>query len=163
MNTTGVLEGMTLDVDTPEPPALDGPGSREAYTGIEADEDDEPTDDGRRAALAAMLHEGAWADAFAEWTEHTYLTEEEFAAAAEHGLFEALDFYWDRAAGEVGYRVPALGDAREAFEDPQGVEEELEALARAVADTLETEYLPREDEEFGFFEGTDTDLERGDE
>jgi hypothetical protein len=56
---------MTLDVEVPDPPALDGPGDIGDYDAVEEPED-RPGEDGRRDALAEFLAEGAWEDAFGE-------------------------------------------------------------------------------------------------
>ena len=151
---------MTLDVEMPEPPSLRGLQSHEAYEAIDMT-DQELTDDHRREELAAVLEEGAWADAFDDWAEETYLSEAEFAAASERGLFEALDFYWDPANDEVGYRSPSVPDGvRDDFEDPDGVAEELDALGRTVSEVLENDYLRRDEDDFGFFAGQSGDEER---
>lgn len=142
---------MALDVEVPDPPPLRGPQSRGEYEAIGA-ADEEATDDYRREELAAVLREGAWRDAFEEWAEHTYLTEEEFRTVAELGLVERFDLRWEPATDDVGYRAPTLaGEEREAFEDPSGVEEELDSLGRVLSETLENDYLLRDDDEFGFF------------
>jgi hypothetical protein len=114
--------------------------------------DREPTDDHRREELEGLLREGAWQGAFEEWAEHTLLTDAEFEAVRDLGLVERFDLYWDPATDEVGYRAPTLDDAeREAFDDPDGIEAELDSLGRVVSEPLENDYLLRDEDEFGFF------------
>jgi hypothetical protein len=141
---------MSLDVETPDSPPLWGPQGRGDYAAIDMT-DREPDDDYRREEIAAALQEGAWRDAFQEWAEHTYLTAAEFERVRELGLLQRFDFYWDPSDGEVGYQAPAV-DRRDAVDDPDGVEEELDGLGRVVSETLENDYLGRDPEgEFGFF------------
>jgi hypothetical protein len=150
---------MTLDVEPPDPPSLRGPQSRGDYEAIDMDE--EAIDDYRREEVAAVLEEGAWVDAFDDWAEQTYLSEPDFAAARDHGLFEALDFYWEPADDEVGYRSPDVPeDARADFEDPGGVAAALDTLGRTVSEVLENDYLRRDENDFGFFAGQGGDEER---
>jgi hypothetical protein len=149
---------MSLDVEIPDSPPLRGPQGRGDYAAIDMT-DREPDDDHRRGEIAAALREGAWRDAFQEWTEHTYLTAPEFERVRELGLLERLDFYWDPGDGEVGYRAPTVED-RDAVDDPDGIEEELDSLGRVVSETLENDYLGRDPEsELGFFAGDDEPLE----
>ena len=151
---------MALDVEVPDPPPLRGPQSRGEYAAIDMT-DREPTDDYRREELEGVLRDGAWQDAFEEWTEHTHLTREEFGTAVELGLIERFDLYWDPSADEVGYLAPTLTDEeREAFEDPEGVDAELDSLGRVVSETLENDYLLRDEEGFGFFDEEYTGEER---
>lgn len=142
---------MVLDVEAPDPPSLRGPQPRGEYEAVDVT-DEEATDDYRREELAAVLREGAWQYAFEEWAEHTLLTDAEFRTVAELGLVERFDLYWDPTTDDVGYRPPTLSEEeREAFEDPSGIEAELDSLGRVVSETLENDYLLRDEEEFGFF------------
>jgi hypothetical protein len=142
---------MVLDAEVPDPPSLRGPQSRGEYEAIDMT-DQEPTDDYRREELEGVLRDGAWQDAFEEWAEHTHLTDAEFEGAVELGLIERFDLYWDPATDDVGYRAPTLnGEEREAFDDPDGVDAELDSLGRVVSETLENDYLLRDENDFGFF------------
>lgn len=142
---------MTLDVDVPDPPSLRGPQSRGEYDAIDMT-DQEPTDDYRREELRGVLREGAWRDAFEEWAGHTLLTDAEFGTVRELGLLDRLDLYWEPSSDEVGYRAPTLSDdEREAFDDPDGIEAELDSLGRVLSEVLENDYLLRDEDEFGFF------------
>jgi hypothetical protein len=147
---------MALDVETPDPPTLDDPRDPGDYDAL-----DEPEewigDDYRREELAGLLREGAWHDGFAEWSDHTQLTEGEFRVVTDLGLVEEFDFYWNPAAEDVGYRAPTLPDDPPApyddldTEDRSVIDEELDALGRTVSEVLETDYIHRSGEEFGFF------------
>jgi len=144
---------MVLDMQPPDPPTLTGPNSRDRYEAIAIDE--EVSDDYRREELEAILADGAWADAFEEWAASTDFAESEVELLERHGLFEQLDFYWHPGEDEVGYRVPDLSDdAREALSSTlklDVVNAELDSLARVVSETLENDYLIRDEETYGFF------------
>lgn len=146
---------MTLDIEIPDPPALRGPEDPGDYDAV--DEPEERTgDDTRREELAGFLEAGAWEDAVDEWADDTYLNEGEFRAVRERGLLDELDFYWNRAAADVGYRVPPvpadLSDAHEDIDadDIEDIEEALDSLARTVSEVLENDYIHRDSEEFGY-------------
>ncbi|MFB6170470.1 MAG: hypothetical protein ABEJ06_04910 [Haloarculaceae archaeon] len=142
---------MALDVEVPDPPSLRAPQQRGAYEAIDMT-DQEPEDDYRHEELETFLREGAWQDAFEQWAEETYLTASEFETLRERELFDRFDFYWDPAADEVGYRAPTLAaEGEPAFDDPNGVEAELDTLGRIVSEVLENDYLLRDEETFGFF------------
>lgn len=152
-------ESMPLDVSTPDPPSLHGPQSRGDYEAID-DDLVEDSDDYRREELEDILAEGAWRDAFDEWSNQTALTPAEFEAVERLGLVDAFDFYWAPASDEVGYRAPSLpDDAAEEFDldDPGGIDMALDTLGRIVSETLENDYLLRDEDEFGFF-GDDEDV-----
>lgn len=76
----------------------------------------------------------------------------------ELGLFQAFDVSWNAAAVDVGYRPPELpddlpapqGETDEEF-DVAAIEEELDALGRSVSEVLETDYIHRVDDDYGFF------------
>jgi len=145
---------MSLDVAVPDPPSLHGPRTRGEYEAIDApaDESESGGDDYRREDLAGILAEGAWPDAFEEWAAGTTLSEEEFETVQSLELVDEFDFYWDPSADEAGYRPPELsGEASEAFDDPDGVEAELDTLGRILTEVLENDYLLRDEETFGFF------------
>jgi hypothetical protein len=148
---------MALDVETPDPPRLDDPLDPGDYEAL-----DEPAewtgDDYRREELAGFLRDGAWQDAFEEWSEHTQLTEAEFEAVVDLGLIPQFDFYWNPAAEDVGYRAPTLPDPLPApyddrFDtaDRDAVDAELDDLGRVASEVLETDYIHRNGGEFGFF------------
>lgn len=148
---------MALDVTVPDPPSLSGPQPRDDYDAVDAP-DEEAEDDYRREEIATILADGAWTDGFEEWTTQTNLTEAEFEVVREYGLFGDLDFYWEPSSGEVGYQAPTLSAAvRGEFgrREAEDVESELDTLGRVVSETLENDYLVRDEETFGFFAGED--------
>lgn len=150
---------MGLDVDTPDPPSLRGPQDVGDYDSVD-EADDEAGDDARRSNLEGFLREGAWNRAFDEWAEHTLLSAEEFEFVTALDLFDELDFYWNEAEGDVGYRVPPVPsrsklpapyDERFDAGDLDGIEEEFDSLARTVTEVLEAEYVDDDGGEYGFF------------
>lgn len=148
--------GMTLDAETPDPPTLHGPQNPGDYDAVD-EQEDETGDNYRREDLAEFLHDGAWEDAFDEWAEHTYLTNEEFQIVRDLGLVEEFDFYWNPSAEDVGYRAPAVPDELpdtydETLEsgDIQGIDEALDELGRTVSEMLENDYIHRDSSEFGY-------------
>jgi len=147
---------MTLDVEVPDPPALDGPGDIGDYDAVEEPED-RPGEDGRRDALSEFLTEGAWEDAFGEWAGHTYLSAAQFEAVVDMGLVDRFDFYWNESAEDVGYLAPAVPDERPAPYDDRldrtdvaDIEEALDELGRTVSEVLENDYVDRGSEAFGY-------------
>lgn len=144
---------MALDVEVPDPPSLSGPQTRGEYEAIGAP-DEEVEDDYRREELETFLAEGAWGDAFEEWAAHTELGEVEFAHV-DWSVIDGFDFYWDPNTDEVGYRAPTLpDDVRDGVstEDADLIDAELDSLGRVVTETLENDYLLRDDETWGFFD-----------
>ncbi|MCU4973020.1 hypothetical protein OB955_09725 [Halobacteria archaeon AArc-m2/3/4] len=150
---------MTLDVEIPEPPTIRAPQDPGDYDAVDEPED-WTGDTAPREALAEFLREGAWADAFDEWREQTYMGEEEFQLVLDLGLIDEFDFYWNPSAADVGYRAPTLPESGtlsasdETLEevDAEGIEEELDELGRTVSEVLENRYIDRSGEEFGFFD-----------
>jgi hypothetical protein len=146
---------MTLDVEIPDPPALHGSQNVGDFDAV--DEPDERTGDTvRREALADFLEAGAWEDAFDEWAKETYMTEAEFRIVVELGLIDEFDFYWNQSAEDVGYRAPTVPAdsvaARDDLDehDVEDIEEELDSLGLIVSEVLETDYIHRDGEEFGY-------------
>ena len=146
---------MPLDVETPDPPRLQGPQDPGDYDAV--DELEEETGDTyRREELADLLEQGAWEDAFYEWGDQTYLTETQFQTVREAGLFEEFDFYWNPTDDDVGYRAPTLPDDLTGSDGPldrsdvEDIEEELDALGRTVSEALENDYIHRDGDEFGY-------------
>ncbi|MFC6767608.1 hypothetical protein [Natrinema soli] len=146
---------MTLDVEVPDPPRLRGPQDPGDYDAV--DEPEEWTgDDVRREELADFLDAGAWEDAFDEWSANASLTEDEFRALLERGLFAELDFYWNQSAEDVGYRTPPVPDELASTHDGldqsdiDDLEEALDSLGRTVSEVLENDYIHRDGEEFGY-------------
>ncbi|AHG01442.1 hypothetical protein HALLA_03375 (plasmid) [Halostagnicola larsenii XH-48] len=148
---------MSLDVEIPEPPTLDSPQDPGDYDAV-VEPDERVGDSTPREALATFLRDGAWETGFDEWRDQTYMTLDEFELVRELGLIDEYDFYWNVAAEDVGYQSPPVpadlpAPYDEMFDrgDIQGIEEELDELGRTVSDVLETDYIHRSGEEFGFF------------
>lgn len=153
---------MALDVEVPDPPSLRGPQTRGEYDAVDVQEED-LEDDYRREELETFFAEGAWQDAFEEWVEVTELGEAEFAHV-DRTVIDRFDFYWDPSTDEVGYRAPELSADQRAelsAEDADLIESELDTLGRVVTETLENDYLLRDDEEWGFFAEEYTDEDYG--
>jgi hypothetical protein len=143
---------MGLDVATPPPPELSADGSVAEYDDVEVADTE---GDYHREDLESFLAADAWETAFAEWTEHTDLTEEEFAVAADLALFEEFDFFWDAFADRVGYHAPGLPEDwrerdlhpdLETWETVSAINAAMTELGRTVADLLEAEYVDWEGE-----------------
>jgi len=142
---------MTLDVETPERPALS--------TGVAADEYDDADvqgDEYRRDELAEALDDGAWADAFEEWTADASLDADQWKIVTDLGLIEEFDFFWDSFAGRVGYHAPGLPeDWREREIHPDidswgtvsGINAGLTEFGQVVCEVLADEYIDWEAEE----------------
>lgn len=145
---------MSLDVSVPDPPSLSGPQPGGEYEAIGTDAE-AGEDDYRREEIERVLADGAWHDAFEEWTTHTDLTVADFETVLEAGLIDRFDFYWDPASDEVGYRSPTLPeDAGHDLDvaSRNDVATELDELGRIVSEILENDYLRRDEETFGFFD-----------
>ena len=95
---------MGLDVDTPEPPSLRDERDVQEYDDVDVMAEG----DYRRDELESFLRDGAWEEAFGQWTEHAEMDETEFNIARDLDLFREFDFFWDDFAGRVGYHAPGL-------------------------------------------------------
>ncbi|GAB7095344.1 hypothetical protein JCM30237_24970 [Halolamina litorea] len=98
---------MPIDIEAPSPPDLT---NRSLPSGIDPTDVTDSTGDLRREELETALREGAWDDAFGEWTEYTDLNEAEYRAVHDAGLVESLDFYWDPVEGGVRFELPSIPD-----------------------------------------------------
>ena len=159
---------MALDVDVPEPPSLRGPQATESYESVDQI-DDAVHDDYRREELATFLAEGSWEVAFEEWAAHTLVTEAQFSVMVELGLLDELDFYWEPATDDVGFRAPSMPAERPASvasrvdaDDVADIEEGLAELGRTVSEQLEAD-LARDSSELGFFAEEEADVRPGGE
>jgi len=135
---------MALDVDPPDPPALPERDT-ESY-----DDVDVQGTDYRREELEAFLEEGAWEEAFAAWAADADLDEGAFEIAAELGMFDAFDFFWDAFADRVGYHAPGIPeDWKErdlhpeltSWETVSGINAAMAELGETVSRTLKEEYI----------------------
>ncbi|WP_436926951.1 hypothetical protein [Halosimplex amylolyticum] len=147
---------MAFDPEVPDPPRLDAAEDPGDYDAVEEPET-RTGEEGRREALAEFLEDGAWEDAFREWADNAYLSNEQFEAALELGLIAALDFYWNESAGDVGYLAPTLAedlpepwDDRLNRADRADIDEALDDLGRTTSEVLENRYIDRSSEAFGY-------------
>lgn len=147
---------MAFDPEVPDPPRLDAAEDPGDYDAVEEPET-RTGEEGRREALAEFLEDGAWEDAFLEWADNAYLSDEQFEAARELGLIAALDFYWNESAGDVGYLAPTLAedlpepwDDRLNRADRADIDEALDDLGRTTSEVLENRYIDRSSEAFGY-------------
>ncbi len=76
---------MTLDVDPPEPPELAAVDPNE-YEHAEV-----AGGEYRRDDIEALLREGAWAEAFAEWAAGSEMDESDWQIAVDLGLVSRFD------------------------------------------------------------------------
>jgi hypothetical protein len=141
---------MSLDVETPPPPAID--------TGVdvtEYEDVDVSSEEYRREELEEYLEAGAWERAFGEWSEHTDVDEVDFAIAESLGLFEEFDFFWDGFAERVGYHAPGIPeDWQERDLHPEldswgtvsNINAGLTELGQVVCDVLQDQYIDWESE-----------------
>ena len=94
---------MSLDVELPEPPTLNAVDPNE-YEDAEVVGDT----DYRREELEAFLKEGAWEEAFEEWTAGADMDAEDWRIVEDLELVSRFDFFWDDFADRVGYHAPGL-------------------------------------------------------
>lgn len=137
---------MALTVDIPDPPTLDPEIDAAEYDDAEV----VGADDYRREELEEFLQDGAWADAWAEWAEHTELDEDEYAIVTDLEMISEFDFFWDDFADRVGYHAPGLpADWRERDLHPgldswstvSSINASLTELGQVVADVLKENYV----------------------
>ncbi|WP_132058457.1 hypothetical protein [Halorussus amylolyticus] len=142
---------MGLDVSVPDPPELGDETDMQEYDDVEIRGDT----DYRRSELETFLREGAWGQAFGEWTEHTDLEADEYAIVRDLGLIQEFDFFWDDFADRVGYHAPGISEdwkVKEYHEDldswntVSGINAAMTELGQIVCDVLETDYIDWEAE-----------------
>ncbi|WP_181691849.1 hypothetical protein [Natronomonas sp. LN261] len=141
---------MTLDVDRPDPPELEETDPND-YDDAEVVGDT----DYKREELESLLREGAWEQAFEEWTEDTDLDEREFAIVAELDMIQHFDFFWDAFADRVGYHAPgipedwkerALHPGLSSWETVSGINAAMAELGETISRTLKRDYIDWETE-----------------
>jgi hypothetical protein len=141
---------MSLDVDVPEPPTLEGIDPNE-YEDAEIVGDT----DYRRDELEQFLREGAWEESFDRWADDTEMTESDFEIMLELGMIGEFDFFWDSFAERVGYHAPGIPeDWKERNYHPDieswgtvsSINASLTELGQIVCDVLKDEYIDWETE-----------------
>lgn len=137
---------MGLDVPAPEPPTLRDERDVQSYDDVDV----EAESDYRRDQLNEFLHDGAWADAFGQWSERATMVESEFDIAVDLDLFEQFDFFWDDFAGRVGYHAPGLPEdwkehnlhpALDSWSTVSSINAGLTELGQTVCDVLADDYI----------------------
>ena len=141
---------MSLDVEMPEPPEL-----RDLDPNEYEDAEVVGESDYRRDELEEFLQEGAWKQAWEQWTARTDLDEDEWKIVEDLGLIERFDFFWDSFADRVGYHAPGLPEdwrERDLHEDldswgtVSGINAELTEFGQIVCDVLKDDYIDWESE-----------------
>ncbi|KAB1194232.1 hypothetical protein GJR96_12625 [Haloferax sp. MBLA0076] len=134
-----------LDVSAPDPPSLpkvDPNQYEDAQVAVDADF--------KRTELEAFLNEGAWEDAFEEWTAETPVTEDQWQVVLELDLLSYFDFFWDDFADRVGYHAPGIPeDWKERQLHPKltswgqvsSINAGLTELGQQVCDVLKDDYI----------------------
>jgi len=142
---------MSLDAAVPDRPTLATNTDAAEY-----DDADVQGDEYRRDELADALDDGAWADAFTEWSDDTTVDERTWAIVTDLDLLAEFDFFWDSFAGRVGYHAPGLPeDWREreihpdidSWETVSSINAGLTEFGQVVCDVLAEEYLDWEAQE----------------
>ncbi|WP_440006320.1 hypothetical protein [Halomicrococcus sp. SG-WS-1] len=142
---------MGLDVAVPDPPELRAEADIQQYEDVSVDGET----DYRRDELETFLREGAWTEAFNQWSEHTDLDEREFETACDLDLFYEFDFFWDDFADRVGYHAPGIPEdwqERDVHPDldswnaVSSINAALTELGQTVCDVLERDYVDWEAE-----------------
>ncbi|WP_411968740.1 hypothetical protein [Haloferax sp. YSSS75] len=130
---------MALDVDSPNAPDLTNRG---IPTEVDLSETFGTESDYRREELQEFLRDGAWKEAFEEWAKYTDLSDAEYEAVLDRGLFEQIDFYWDPVEERIQSVVPEVSDEWPGENDISSkVRTELSDLGDAVTEMLEVSYV----------------------
>ncbi|WP_251342986.1 hypothetical protein [Haloplanus halophilus] len=141
---------MSLDVAVPDPPELEQIDPNEYE-----DADVVGDTDYKRDEIEALLRDGAWADAFAEWADGTPLDESEFDVVTDLDMIAQFDFFWDSFAERVGYHAPGIPeDWKERNYHPDldswgtvsGINAAMTELGQIVCDVLKDDYIDWETE-----------------
>jgi len=141
---------MGLDVEMPDPPELTDAVDPNEYEDANVGADDPEAVDYRREELGELLDDGAWYDAFDEWSDDTDMDEAEFAIATDLGLFREFDFFWDDFADRVGYHAPGIPeDWKERSYHPDldswgtvsSINAGLTEFGQIVCETLKANYI----------------------
>jgi hypothetical protein len=138
------IRSMALDVATPEPPDLT---NRPVPSRFDAEEDIEDASDLRREELEQLLRDGAWNEAFREWTEYTDLTEAEFRTIRHFDLFEQIDVYWDPVETRLRFEVPTLPAELSEEDLAAYARTELTDLGQTLIELLADTYVDWDDSE----------------
>lgn len=111
--------------------------------------------DYRRDELESMLNNGAWEQAWNQWTVKTALTKQEWKIVEDLDLVSDFDFFWDSFANRVGYHAPGIPenwreigihDDLQSWGTVSGINAALTELGQIVCDVLKEEYIDWETE-----------------
>ena len=94
---------MGLDVEQPAPPELEPNLDPDDYEDAEVQGDDY-----RREELENLMADGAWADAFREWSDGAEMDEADWQVVLDLEMLSHFDFFWDDFADRVGYHAPGI-------------------------------------------------------
>jgi hypothetical protein len=142
---------MSLDVEAVDPPELDPDVDASDYDDAEV----VGTTDYRREEINGFLQNGAWAEAWKQWTHGTELTRAEYEIARELELFERFDFFWDAFAERVGYHAPGLPEdwqereihpELDSWSKVSSINASLTELGQIVSEVLKADYVDWEAE-----------------
>ena len=124
---------MALDVPVPDPPDLSNRGVPSEFREVEAVGTEV---DYRREELEEILRDGAWQEAFDEWAAYTDLSESEFEAVRNLGLFHRFDFFWDSSEERLRFDAPRVPDDVDADTLPDSLSSETRTTINAALEEL---------------------------
>jgi len=142
---------MTLSVEAPPVPELEDVVDPNEYDDAEIMGDT----DYRRDELEGLLRDGAWEDAFAQWSSDTDVTADEWEIILDLDLLSRFDFFWDDFADRVGYHAPGIPeDWKEREIHPEvdswktvsSINAGLTEFGQLVCETLKDDYITWESE-----------------
>ncbi len=138
---------MSLDVDTPDPPALSTSVDPDDYEDAEIAGD---VDDYRRGEIEDALRAGAWNEAFGRWAATASVDEGAWSVVEDLELIGEFDFFWDGFAGRIGYHAPGIPEdwqerayhpALDSWARVSAINAGLTELGQTVCDVVEDEYV----------------------
>ncbi len=138
---------MSLDVDTPDPPALSTSVDPDEYEDAELGGD---ADDYRRDEIEDALRAGAWQEAFGSWTATASVDEGAWDVVEDLDLVGEFDFFWDGFAGRIGYHAPGIPEdwqerdyhaGLDSWARVSAINAGLTELGQTVCDVVEAEYV----------------------
>ncbi|MFB6155351.1 MAG: hypothetical protein ABEJ22_05600 [Haloferacaceae archaeon] len=144
---------MSLEVEVPDPPDLTNRGPPEQFDAVESIE----SGLFRREELESALRDGAWQEAFDEWAEYTDLTEAQFEAVRERGLFREYDFFWDPDEERLRFVSPTVPEDDVGALDDGTIDGALSDLGHTVLEMLQglyAEYWDHDTEDIVWSEQT---------
>jgi len=135
---------VSLEVPPPRHPEL------EAIDPNEYDDAEVMGENYRRDDIEALLADGAWEEAFREWSQGASLDAEDWAIVEDLDMTDQFDFFWDDFADRVGYHAPGIPEdwkereyhpAIQSWEQVSGINAALTELGQTVCEVLKQEYI----------------------